>query len=217
MKAMVEPEAIKITRLFTTPVASIIHPLAHSLNPQLLEIIRERMEKDPGSRHSNQGGWQSTGDFNEWGGIQGRELHDFASKAASELTAVHSQEFGLSEAQFPWTSNSWANVNLAGQSNSVHGHAGAFWSAVYWVDDGGRHEDPSIGGDLSFIDPRGLMPSVYNPSLRMKVEGCVSAGCNASFAATSGMLLLFPSWLMHSVELFSGHRPRVSIAFNFGL
>nr|WP_275078258.1 hypothetical protein [Pseudomonas syringae] len=55
----------------------------------------------------------------------------------------------------------------------MHGHPGAFCSGVYWVDDGGRQDDVSIGGDLEFPDPRGMMPSVYNATLRMRIDGCL--------------------------------------------
>jgi uncharacterized protein (TIGR02466 family) len=130
---------------------------------------------------------------------------------------VHTPENTLVHATFDWNFNAWANINRAGDSNGVHGHAGAFWSAVYWVDDGGRAQDPSVGGDLEFLDPRGLVASAYRPELRMRIEECVTAGCSTTEAARSGTLVMFPSWLLHSVRPFTGTRPRVSIAFNFGL
>jgi hypothetical protein len=33
----------------------------------------------------------------------------------------------------------------------------------------------------------------------------------------TGMMLLFPAWLMHGVRPYHGDRPRISIAFNFAL
>ncbi len=211
------PESIQIHKFFVTPVASIVHPQAETLNNQLREVIAKRMEVDRGASHSNQGGWQSTADFTEWGGEAAQALLAFGRTFASQLTAVHSAEHGFVEPTFEWRHNAWANVNFAGDSNDLHGHPGAYWSGVYWVDDGGRQEDPAVGGDLEFPDPRGMMPSAYNPDLRMRIEGCLTAGFSTTVAPASGTFIMFPSWLMHSVRRYNGKRPRLSIAFNFGV
>ncbi|POA50355.1 hypothetical protein C1893_02055 [Pseudomonas sp. MPR-ANC1] len=213
----VDPQLIKIRRLFTTPLASIQYPDAEKLNDELKTLITRRMAKDRnGAQRSNDGGWQSSSDFPAWGGDACNALVRFATEFAVQLTAVHSDQYGLTEPAFEWKLNAWANVNEAGHSNALHGHPGAFWSGVYWVDDGGREDDPDVGGDLEFIDPRGMVASTYNPALRMRVEGCITAGFSTTCAAKSGTFLMFPSWLMHSVQRFQGARPRISIAFNFG-
>ncbi|MBJ2292588.1 hypothetical protein JFT44_21955 [Pseudomonas sp. MF5691] len=210
------PELINIRRLFATPLASLQYPDAEKLNTELKTLITCRMADDLGAQHSNDGGWQSASDFPEWGGQACDALVGFATEFATQLTAVHSEQYGLTEPSFAWKLNAWANVNQAGHSNALHGHPGAFWSGVYWVDAGGREEDPAVGGDLEFIDPRGMVASTYNPALRMRVEDCVTAGFSTTYAATSGTFIMFPSWLMHSVRRFEGARPRISIAFNFG-
>lgn len=213
----VNPELINIRRLFATPLASLQYPDAVRLNAELKTLISCRMADDQGgARRSNDGGWQSASDFAQWGGEACDALVEFATQFATQLTAVHSDQYGLTEPGFAWKLNAWANVNEAGHSNALHGHPGAFWSGVYWVDAGGREEDPAVGGDLEFIDPRGMVASTYNPALRMRVEDCVTAGFSTTYAATSGTFIMFPSWLMHSVRRFEGARPRISIAFNFG-
>ena len=213
----VDPERIKIRRLFATPLASIEYPGAETLNAELKTIITRRMAEDrKGAQRSNDGGWQSASDFPQWEGQACKSLVNFAKDFAVQLTAVHSDQFGLTEPTFDWKLNAWANVNEAGHSNALHGHPGAFWSGVYWVDAGGREDDPDVGGDLEFIDPRGMVASTYNPALRMRVEDCLTAGFSITCAAHSGTFLMFPSWLMHSVTRYEGARPRISIAFNFG-
>ncbi|WP_395606489.1 TIGR02466 family protein [Pseudomonas sp. B22129] len=213
----VDPELITIKRLFTTPLASIQYPDAATLNAQLKAVITRRMAHDlRGAQRSNEGGWQSANDFQKWDDASCVALVTFATAFATQLTAVHSEQYGLTEPAFEWKLNAWANVNQAGHSNSLHGHPGAFWLGVYWVDAGGREDDPAVGGDLEFIDPRGMVASTYNPALRMRVEDCLTAGFSSTYAATSGTFVMFPSWLMHSVQRFEGARPRVSIAFNFG-
>lgn len=208
---------LHIRKLFPTPLVSCRVPNCEALNERLSATIFAQEARSRGVQHSNQGGWQSTGDFAAWSGAEGAQLLAFAQDMARSLTAVHTADNTLVHATFDWHFNAWANINRPGDSNSVHGHAGAFWSAVYWVDDGGRAENPTVGGDLEFLDPRGLVASAYRPELRMRIEECVTAGCSTTEAARSGTLVMFPSWLLHSVRPFTGTRPRVSIAFNFGL
>ncbi|AXA68000.1 MULTISPECIES: TIGR02466 family protein [Pseudomonas] len=207
---------IEIKKLFVTPLAQLVHPDAERLNAELRAVILARRAQDAGTRHSNEGGWQSSHDFDSWSGAPGAELTAFAQAFATQLTAVHSAEHGLIEPSFQWRYNAWANVNEAGQGNALHGHPGAFWSGVYWVDDGGA-QSADCAGELEFVDPRGLMPSVYNPELRMRIEGCLSAGYSTTISPSSGTFVIFPSWLMHAVRRFTGQRPRISVAFNFGI
>ncbi|MCL6310106.1 putative 2OG-Fe(II) oxygenase [Pseudomonas syringae] len=213
----VDPEKIHINRCFSTPLASLIYPEADLLNLKLLDAIETRRNEETGALHSNDGGWQSSADFPAWAGDAGEAILAFAMDFATQLTAAHSEDHGLIEPDFEWRHNAWVNVNEAGHGNALHGHPGAFWSGVYWVDDGGRHDDVSIGGDLEFPDPRGMMPSVYNPTLRMRIDGCLTAGYSTTITPCTGTLVMFPSWLMHLVQSYKGKRPRVSIAFNFGV
>lgn len=215
--ARIDPSAIEIKRLFVTPVAQLAHPQAEELNAELRRVILAQREQDLGVAHSNEGGWQSRHDFAEWAGEAGQQLTAFALAFANQLTAVYSPPHGLLEPTFSWRYNAWANVNEAGHGNALHGHAGAFWSGVYWVDDGIQEGTPEVGGELEFIDPRGLVASVYNPDLRMRIEGCVAAGCSTTLVPRSGTFTMFPSWLMHAVRRYHGSRPRISVAFNFGL
>jgi uncharacterized protein (TIGR02466 family) len=213
----VNAEQIKIDKLFATPVARLAFPGFEALNAELRQIILAREAAQATTDHSNEGGWQSTDDFATWAGEPGARLLAFAQEMANQLSAVNSPEHGLIEAKLTWTCAAWANINRSGHGNGVHGHPGAYWSAVYYVDDGGRTEDPSLGGELEFVDPRGVMPTMLYPALRMRIEGCLTAGFMTKMAPSAGTLVMFPSWLLHSVKPHGGTRERISIAFNFGL
>lgn len=210
-------EDIHIRKLFPTPVASYWLADSDSLNRELKARILARRDATPGVTHSNKGGWQSDGDFADWAGEAGRRLLDTARCLASSLTAMHLDGSGLVHFEQDWQYNVWANINRQGDSNVLHGHPGAFWSGVYWVEDGGRAADPAVDGDLEFQDPRGMLPSIYRPELRMRVEECLSAGYCTSEAASSGRMLMFPSWLLHRVRPYLGQGERISVAFNFGI
>ncbi|WP_458375326.1 putative 2OG-Fe(II) oxygenase [Pseudomonas pergaminensis] len=78
-------------------------------------------------------------------------------------------------------------------------------------------QSSNIRLDPELITIRRLFASTYNPSLRMRVEDCLTAGFSSTCVATSGTLVMFPSWLMHAVRRYDGTRPRISVAFNFGV
>ncbi|WP_080396590.1 TIGR02466 family protein [Pseudomonas syringae] len=207
--------AIVIDKLFPTPIARIELPNFKDLNEKLSSSIKSRMLVDDGVIHSNNGGWQSKDDFEEWSGAPGNYLMDFAHDFANQLSAVLTNEHGLVESKISWCKNAWANVNLCGDSNTIHGHPSAYWSGVYWVDHGAHGSGEPIGGEIEFLDPRGLVPSMLCPQVRMKVEGCLGAGLSKKIVPKAGTLIMFPSWLLHFVNTYTGETPRISVAFNF--
>ena len=109
----------------------------------------------------------------------------------------------------------WANINRSGHGNEFHSHPGAYWSGVYYVDDGGIAADPSLGGALEFMDPRGTGPRMLAPHLGFVMPGIVSVGINEMVQPKVGRMVIFPAWLLHQVRPYHGTAQRVSIAFNF--
>jgi len=211
----VDADTICITKLFPTPIASVRVPDYLNLNEQLRNVILQRAAETTGVNHSNEGGWQSAEDFPEWSGPAGQALIAFGQSFVNQLSAVISPEHGLIEANLQWTFSAWANINTKGHSNSLHGHPGSYWSGVYWVDDGQELSEVAESGEIVFHDPRGLMPTLLNPRVRMKIEGCLSAGLSHKINPASGTFLVFPSWLLHAVNRYDGQGTRISVAFNF--
>jgi uncharacterized protein (TIGR02466 family) len=97
-------------------------------------------------------------------------------------------------------------VAESGASNAPHIHGGCYWSAVYYV-----RADEGEGGDLVFHDPR--MPGLvmHAPDLKPRAGGGEQ---QVSTRPAAGMLILFPSWLAHSVTPWRGQGRRISVAFN---
>jgi uncharacterized protein (TIGR02466 family) len=96
----------------------------------------------------------------------------------------------------------WANINRSGDANEFHSHPGAYWSGVYYVDDWGIADDPSLGGELEFMDPRGSVPLMNAPHLRM--AGNLTAGATETDTAQAGRMVIFPAWVMHGVRPYRG-------------
>ena len=188
-------------------------PEAEEVNRALAKTILERAASDPGTQHSNLGGWQSTWDMEGWGGAPLKKILAAARSLADSMTV--SRDGKPANAQ--WKMNCWANVNRSGEGNEFHTHPGAFWSGCYYVDDGGIGENPSLGGAFEVQDPRGVAPAMYAPMLTFAGPGGASVGASYTLHPHSGMILLFPSWLQHQVRPYRGQRMRISIAFNLSL
>lgn len=213
----IDANAVRISKLFATPLASIELPDHAQLNAELRDMVLGHVASQAGVQHSNEGGWQSECDFLDWSGPAGAKLVEFARAFADALTVQSMPGLGLVHAQQDWKINGWANVNERGDSNLMHGHPGAYWSAVYWIDDGydAGDAETDVGGLLEFADPRGIMPALLAPNLHMRIEGCLTAGLGHTIRPQTGTLVFFPAWLLHAVTRYEGSRPRISVALNF--
>lgn len=204
---------IDLLALFATPVAAARLPDGADTSVALRQTILQREQDEPSTAHSNLGGWQSSWDFEQWCGPAGHHLLSFARAMATRLTAR--RDGGPIELN--WRANAWANINRQGHGNEFHTHPGAFWSGVYYVDDGGATADAGLGGEFEIQDPRGVAPAMYRPDLVPAVPGGNAIGASETVSPTSGTMIMFPSWLSHAVRPYRGGGTRISIAFNFSV
>lgn len=204
-----------IRRLFPSPLVFAEMPdddAQRTLAAKLARRILAHERTEPGVVHNNEGGWQSDIDFLSWAGEEGEALAAAATRLVDGLTARFDGEL-LRRVPIDWKVVAWANVSRRGAANEAHHHAGWFWSAVYYVDDGGC--DDATGGAIEFIDPRGALAMASAPDLKMAVEDCLTAGLVERVYPRTGMLLLFPGWLLHRVRRYAGDGTRISVAINF--
>lgn len=198
--------------LFDTPVIVDQMPDAEPLNAQLKRLILERQAEDPGISISNVGGWHSDVDMLRWGGDAARRLLERVIAAADHFT-VDVRSTGAP--RYKWFPEMWANVSPKGSSNQHHTHPGAFWSAVYYVDDGyAGSTDESLGGELVLLDPRMPMIRMNTPDLRFRRPGQKPDDQEKWFRPVSGLIVIFPAWLSHAVRPYNGTGTRISIAIN---
>ncbi len=98
----------------------------------------------------------------------------------------------------------WANVNALGATHRMHTHPNNFLSGVYYA-------QAAPGGDtINFHDPRPQTGLIRPP-----VTDLTAANTDmAVVRVAAGTLLLFPSWLPHSVAPNASAELRVSVSFN---
>jgi uncharacterized protein (TIGR02466 family) len=110
------------------------------------------------------------------------------------------KQTGLAEPEFEL--QSWANVHDRGGFNFLHMHDNCLLSGTFYL------QVPEGSGDLVLRDPR---PGVLNSFAK-------GSGANACkdirLRPDAGLIVLFPHWLEHFVEVHGSDTPRISIAFN---
>ena len=196
---------MRVDALFATPLVSVRVEGAEAMNAAILSAIADRRRTDAGRRRSNTSGWQSGDDVLDWIGEAGPRLAD----ACLSACARHTDDVGMANGRprFAWSLQAWANVSPPGAANDAHAHPGAYWSAVYYVDDGGGQ------AGLRLEDPRFPLNRMVQPDFRMTGEG-VSDHTEVSIRPEAGKMVIYPSWLRHRVPPHDGVRERVSIAMN---
>ena len=108
------------------------------------------------------------------------------------------------EKQIAKINNMWAIVNTGGSANLRHQHGNSTISGAYYV------RAPVNSGDIVFYDPRPAPvyshPNTTNPNfLNAQVNGV---------SPKEGALVLFPSFLDHSVNENISSSERIVISFN---
>ncbi len=98
----------------------------------------------------------------------------------------------------------WANLGARGSGHKMHAHPNNFLSGVYYV------RAPEGGNLITFHDPR-PQPSIVSPP---PSELTASNAGKVDFHLNTGDMIIFPSWLNHSVPPNTSDDVRVSIAFN---
>ena len=202
----------RVMPLFGTPVLTERWAGAVEWNAALLDKIQEHRSQRSSVSLSNVHGWQSPTDMLEWGGDAAKHLCDDVLAHCDSFTVDVRQE---GRRRFEWLPEMWANVNERGASNQTHCHPGSQWSAVYYVEDGyAGSSNRELGGELVLVDPR--MPTIRmrDPDLRYRAPDGSPDHHETWIRPYTGLLLMFPAWLMHSVRPYHGDRERISIAIN---
>jgi len=99
--------------------------------------------------------------------------------------------------------NCWINKNIKNSFQEYHNHLPCFLSGVLYLKTSERD------GNIVFRTPNpysSLFPRVSN-----NIENFYK---NYSFTPKEGLILIFPSWLEHSVEENKYDSERISISFN---
>jgi uncharacterized protein (TIGR02466 family) len=181
------------------PSSIWLHEIADCavLNADLVRAVQEIRAGDEGHLRDDGGGWGSPSDLLE------REA--FAPFAECVVEAAASAlEYMRFKFEHFYISECWANWNDDGDIHPRHSHPNCFLSGVYYV------KAPEGCGDIVFHDPRPQAAVLY-PQL---TENTNQNSDRHYVTPFEGMMILFPSWLEHSVTKNTAGADRLSISFN---
>ena len=185
---------------FPTPVWTLQLDNYQSINEQMYKFIKITQSKDyEGINKSNIKGWHSK-DFN----MQENEPKNFIKFILPAIEQVITDMNWEKQKQSVNINNMWAIINTGGSANLRHQHGNSTISGAYYV------RAPKNSGDIVFYDPRPApvytYPKALNPNL-------LNAQVNG-ISPKEGALVLFPSYLDHSVNENLSNDERIVISFN---
>ena len=188
---------------FSTPIWSSKIKNYQTVNDSMLNYITDLQKKDSdGVIKSNFKGWHSK-NFD----MKDVEPKNFIEEIKTNInTAINDMDWDL-QTQEVKISNMWAIINTKGSLNQKHHHSNSDLSAAYYV------SAEKNCGNIIFYDPRPAKvykhPIAKNPNI-------LNATIN-SISPEPGMLILFPSYLEHSVNPNLSDHKRIVISFNLSL
>ena len=190
----------KANLLFPTPVWTTQLDNYKNVNEQMYTFIKSRQKNDEiGVSKSNVKGWHSK-EFN----LNDKEPQNFIRFILPAIEQVMTDMNWEKEKQTAKINNMWAIINTGGSANLRHQHGNSTISGAYYV------RAPINSGDIVFYDPRPAPvyshPNVVNPNI-------LNAEVN-SISPKEGALVLFPSYLDHSVNENLSDNERIVISFN---
>jgi len=201
-KLKIDPES-QVAPLFATPVALITLPGHKKLNPAIERAVLDKARRSTGMKRSNVGGWHSDLDLLHWPVPEIRQLAEMVADAATHYCGLLLNQATV---EGKLSMQAWANVCRRGNFHKAHCHPNWHLSAAYYVNVGKPVADWPESGTFEFSDPR-------TPARMQTLDGA-SFGRPHLIYPENGQLLLFPSWMEHSVNPYQGPGHRISIAFN---
>ena len=126
---------------------------------------------------------------------------------SEKMNSLH-KSFGFKKSSYQKITEAWVNINDCKNTSDPHDHPGSFFSAVYYV------KAEKNCGSILFTTPISAHSHVINTKLDI-VESYNDFNSSTRYVdPQAGMLLIFPSWLVHNVRPNLSNQDRISIAFN---
>ena len=193
----------ELNLVFSTPIWAGLILNYQELNNKMLKYIKDLQIQNPkGITKSNVFGWHSE-DFD----LENEQPKYFINSISTNLNeAFIDMGWDIKNQEVKVTSM-WSVINKKNASNARHIHSNNYISAAYYV------KSPENSGDIVFHDPRSVTTFRYP-----KISERNTLNSNVfSIKPKEGLLVLFPSYLYHSVDFNRTEEERVVISFNINL
>lgn len=184
---------MNLEQWFATPIWYEYTDL--DVEPIKQKCLQLREDKFENRVLSNSGGWQST-DINLLDFPEFHDLHALIIRKINEASVQIHPDFRAT------LDNVWININELGSWNKKHFHPNATLAGTVYI----NTDDKT--GNIVFYD------HTLRNHYPMKQVGSPLFSDDVVYTPKNGMIVLFPAWLEHEVQISASHLPRISISFN---
>jgi uncharacterized protein (TIGR02466 family) len=189
--------------IFPTPVYVHIPKFEeiYLIQNEIKKTLPDILEKDTWEKPE---GWEDdirTNIRHRWNTIKDYKLNNLDAyiKKHAQLYIDQIKPFMNNDV---FMSHSWFNITGQGESQEWHAHTDSFISGCYYYQTTGNDGRFMIRNPVQFSQ-HGLFPAGQTVAEKIYYE------------PVEGMIILFPGWLDHRVEVNKTDSERISIAFNW--
>ena len=189
--------------IFPIPVWTSLISNSKELNQKLFKYIKSLQAANPkGIYKSNIKGFHSE-DFD----LKNEDVVFFINSISESLNKTFADMGWDLEKNKVKITSMWSIINKKDASNARHIHSNNYLSSAYYV------RAPKNCGNIVFHDPRSVTTFRYP-----KIAKPNNLNTNVfSVEPKEGLLVLFPSYLYHSVDLNRSGEERIVISFNINI
>ena len=194
---------IYLEHYFPSPIFFTENPDFKSLNKQLEKDIYAWSERQQSMERSNSGGWHSPSNMNDL-----PEFKDLFDYIEEQVDRIKTDGLAIRKDSTLYLHNAWANINKTNDYNVKHNHPHSNISGVYYV------KVPDPPAKIWFHDPRQgrtMTELLHDEEI---YQNRMDLWSHVHFVPTPGKLILFPSYLEHTVEQNLSQEDRISVSFN---
>jgi uncharacterized protein (TIGR02466 family) len=192
--------------LFPVPVAHATFDRAQELCTEIVPIFKDIEVRDTRDHVGKYSTGSYTSFFSNGHIITMPQLESLRNFIKDTVQTLH-QSVGLAgDLEF---TNSWFSINRQHSYHEAHNHCPDIWSGVYYVQ--ANQADAAI----SFVN-KTLIDTGW-PYTATKTANTDFVSNQVNCPVESGLLLVFPSYLVHKVNQQEADSERITIAFNMSV
>ena len=204
MKVQIKPGFLFPTQFWTAELNENIEQLQNEA------YLIKKNDKD-GVRKSNSGlqGYHSK-DLKDLSNLPA--TNQLVNQIINAVNTIHQ----ISRQGELYLTNFWININGKGSSNTPHTHSGLTYSGVFFI----KVPKEMKGGRFLFYRNFNEADFISTEYMGLFKEGYQLKGYDYPINTISpkeNMLIVFPSWVPHAVEINLSDEERISLSFNFKL
>ena len=191
-----------VTPIFPTLIHHFDVSSFQEIKSSLIDFCYQERKRNPiGVSISNRGGWQSDLFYYNADNI-------LVSLIKEEIVAYFQDNNIWKSGTTMKFSTAWININKRRDFNRSHHHADSTLSGVFWI------KTSEKCGKILFDSPNSFEQGTEMKCYNEEIKNSVNLFEDYSYIPTEGRMLIFPSHLLHLVEINESRQDRISSSFN---